>query len=108
MFTWSLGCTPSPARFAITSLAFVFVEVPEPVWNTSIGNCSSCSPAATSSPARAIRSASSGSRSPSSAFTRAASAFTRASQRTTGTGTRSPDTWKFSTALLVSAPQSSC
>jgi len=38
MFTWSLGCAPSPARFAMTSLAFMFVEVPEPVWKTSIGN----------------------------------------------------------------------
>ncbi len=108
MFTWSLGCTPSPARLAITSLAFVFVEVPEPVWKTSIGNWSSCSPAATSSPARATRSATSGSRRPSSPFTRAASALRRPSQRTTGTGTRSPDTGKFSTALLVSAPHSSC
>ena len=52
MFTWSLGWAPSPARLAITSLAFMFEEVPEPVWKTSIGNWSSCSPAATSSPAR--------------------------------------------------------
>ena len=51
MFTWSLGWAPSPARFAMTSLAFMFDEVPEPVWKTSIGNWSSCSPAATSSPA---------------------------------------------------------
>ena len=41
MFTWSLGWmtldplaapTISLARLAITSLAFVFVEVPDPVW----------------------------------------------------------------------------
>ena len=57
MFTWSFGWTSSPARFAITSLAFMFEEVPEPVWKTSIGNWSSCSPAATASPAAAIRSA---------------------------------------------------
>ncbi len=38
MLTWSLGCAPSPARLAMTSLAFMFVEVPEPVWKTSIGN----------------------------------------------------------------------
>ncbi len=40
-FTWSLGWTSfeprsppriSVARFAMTSFAFVFVEVPEPVW----------------------------------------------------------------------------
>ncbi len=30
---------------AITSLAFMLDEVPEPVWKTSIGNSSSCSPA---------------------------------------------------------------
>ena len=42
LFTWSFGCTSrspsrlppssSLARFAITSLALVLVEVPEPVW----------------------------------------------------------------------------
>ncbi len=60
MLTWSLGCTPSPARVAITSLAFMLDDVPDPVWNTSIGNWSSCSPAATWSAAAAIRSASAG------------------------------------------------
>ena len=30
-----------PARFAITSFAFMFDEVPEPVWKQSIGNCES-------------------------------------------------------------------
>ncbi len=91
----------------MTSLAFMFDEVPEPVWKTSIGNWSSCSPAAIASPAAAIRSATSGSSSPSSAFTRAAAPLIRPSQRTTGIGTRSPDTGKFSTALRVSPPQSS-
>ena len=38
----------------MTSLAFMFVEVPEPVWKTSIGNWSSCLPAAISSAAAAI------------------------------------------------------
>ena len=57
MLTWSLGWAPSPARLASTSLAFMFEEVPEPVWKTSIGNWSSCSPAATASPASANRSA---------------------------------------------------
>ena len=38
MLTWSLGCAPAPARRAMTSLAFMFVEVPDPVWKTSIGN----------------------------------------------------------------------
>ena len=44
LFTWSLGWTIrepmsppmiSEARLAMTSLAFMFVEVPEPVWKTS-------------------------------------------------------------------------
>ena len=45
--TWSFGCTglrwpigsprSSLARLAITSLTFMFDEVPEPVWNTSTG-----------------------------------------------------------------------
>ncbi len=108
MFTWSLAWASSPARLAITSLAFMLVEVPEPVWKTSIGNWSSCSPSATSSPARAIRSASSVSSRPSSPFTRAAAALIRPSQCTTGAGTRSPETGKFSIALPVSGPQSSC
>ena len=42
------------ARVAITSLAFMFELVPEPVWNTSIGNWASWAPAATSSAAAAI------------------------------------------------------
>ena len=106
-FTWSFGWTPSPASEAITSFAFMFVEVPEPVWKTSIGNWSSNSPAAIRSPAAAMRSASSPSSSPRSAFTRAAAALIRPSQRTTGTGIVSPETGKFSTAFTVSPPQSS-
>ncbi len=86
----------------------MFELVPEPVWKTSIGNWSSNSPAATRSPAAAIRSARSGSSSPSSAFTRAAAALIRPSQRTTGVGIGSPDTGKLATAFVVSPPQSSC
>ena len=59
MFTSSFGCTPSPASVAITSLAFVFEDVPEPVWKTSIGNWSSSSPFAIRSAAGSDRSASS-------------------------------------------------
>ncbi len=106
MLTWSFACTPSPASVAITSFAFMFDDVPEPVWNTSIGNWSSCSPAAISSAAAAIRCATSGSSSPSSALTRAAAPLTRPSWRTTETGTRSPETGKFATAFVVSPPHS--
>ena len=45
---------PWPARCAITSLAFMLVLVPEPVWNTSIGNWSSNWPSATASAALRI------------------------------------------------------
>ena len=106
MFTWSLGCAPSPARFAMTSLAFMFVDVPEPVWKTSIGNWSSWSPATIASAAVAIRSASSASSLPRSALTRAAAPLMAAIQRTTATGTRSPETGKFATAFDVSPPHS--
>ena len=108
MLTWSLGCAPSPASVAMTSLAFMFDDVPEPVWKTSIGNWSSWRPCAISSAAAAIRCARSASSSPRSAFARAAAPLMRPSQRTTATGTRSPETGKFATALRVSPPHSSC
>src|SRR5215218_3440290 len=107
MFTWSLGWAPSPARVAMTSLAFMFEDVPEPVWKTSIGNWSSWRPSAISSAAAAMRLARSPSRRPRSALARAAAPLMRPSQRTTWTGTRSPETGKLSTALRVSPPQSS-
>ena len=84
MLTSSFACTSSPASAAITSFAFMFEEVPEPVWKTSIGNWSSSSPRATRSAAAAIRSALSASSRPSSAFTRAAAALIRPSQCATG------------------------
>lgn len=39
------------ARLAITSLAFILLWVPEPVWKTTSGNSSSRTPAITSSAA---------------------------------------------------------
>ena len=58
MLTWSLGCTGflepmtppsiSIARFEITSLAFMFDCVPEPVCHTTSGKCSSSLPSITS------------------------------------------------------------
>ena len=106
MLTWSLACDASPASVAITSLAFMFVEVPEPVWKTSIGNCASCLPAAISPAAFSIFEAVRFGSRPSSPLTAAAAPFTRASQCTTDTGTVSPEIGKFSTALVVSPPHS--
>ena len=63
-FTWSLGCTgdlvpmvppaSSMARLEMTSLAFMFDWVPEPVWKTTSGKLSSSLPEMTSSPACAM------------------------------------------------------
>ena len=108
MLTWSFAWTPSPANVAITSFAFMFELVPDPVWKTSIGNWSSNSPTAMRSPAAAIRWATSGSSRPRSAFARAAAALMRPSQCATATGIGSPETGKLATALAVSPPQSSC
>ena len=108
MLTWSLACTPSPASVAITSLAFMFVEVPEPVWKTSIGNWSSCVPATMARAAFSIRPARRLSSSPSSAFAAAEAPLIAASQCTTAIGTRSPEIGKFSTAFVVSPPHSCC
>ena len=107
MLTWSFAWTSSPARVAITSFAFMFELVPEPVWKTSIGNWSSNSPAAMRSPAAAMRCARSASRRPRSALARAAAALIRPSQCATETGIGSPETGKLATALAVSPPQSS-
>ena len=100
--TSSLACAPE--RLAITSLAFMFDEVPEPVWKTSIGNWLSCLPATISSAALAILRAVAGFSSPSSPLTRAAAPLIRASQWITWIGTRSPETGKLSTAFAVSPP----
>src|SRR3954447_11203262 len=107
MLTSSFACTSSPASVARTSFAFIFDEVPEPVWKTSIGNWSSSSPAAMRSAAAAIPSALSASSSPRSALARAAAALIRPSQRATSPGIGSPETGKLPTAFVVSPPQSS-
>ena len=88
----------------MTSLTFMFVEVPDPVWKTSIGNCSSWPPSATSAAARAIRLARAPSSSPSSLLASAAAPLMRASQWITAVGTGSPEIGKFSIALRVSLP----
>jgi hypothetical protein len=104
MLTWSLACVPLPASEAMTSLAFMFDDVPEPVWKMSIGNWSSCSPRATASPACATASAIFGSSLPRSALTRAAAPLMRPSQWITDGGTVSPEIGKLSTAFFVSPP----
>jgi hypothetical protein len=106
MLTWSFAWVPSPASLAMTSLAFMFVDVPDPVWKMSIGNWRSCLPAAISAAAFSIRVALRLESSPSSPLTAAAAPLIRASQRITDTGTVSPEIGKFSTALAVSAPHS--
>ena len=53
-FGWTAAPSRLPARCATTSFMFVLVDVPEPVWYTSIGNCSSHRPSATSRAATAI------------------------------------------------------
>jgi hypothetical protein len=106
-FTSSFGWTSRPsarvASVAMTSLAFMFDEVPEPVWNTSSGKWSSYLPAATSSAASAIASATSGGSTPSFAFTRAAAALSRPSARIWERSSGRPEIGKFSTARWVCA-----
>src|SRR6266540_3353663 len=108
--TWSLGWTFAPsldsARVARTSLAFMFDEVPEPVWNTSIGNWSSWRPSATSAAAAAIASATARSSTPRSAFTIAAAALIWASARMCWRSRRVPEIGKLSTARWVWARHS--
>ena len=83
---------------------FMLLLVPEPVWNTSIGNWASWSPRATSSAAAAIASARSGSWVPSARFTDATAALMRASASIWERSSRSPEIGKFSTARWVWAP----
>src|SRR5882757_509226 len=109
-FTWSFGWTSAPsarvARVAITSLAFMFEEVPEPVWNTSTGKCSSCCPSATSSAAAAITLAISALSVPSRPFTRAQAALTNPNARICARSSPRPEIGKFSTARCVWARHS--
>ncbi len=85
----------------MTSLAFMLDEVPEPVWNTSMGKWASCAPLATASAAATIASAMSCSSTPSSALARAAAFLTRASASMWRRSSVMPDSGKFSTARCV-------
>lgn len=103
--TWSLGwtCWPvrSEARVARTSLVFMLLDVPEPVWKTSMGKCSSKSPRATSTAASWMPFARSASTTPRSALTRAAALLMVASAWMSERSMRVPETGKFSTARWV-------
>ena len=111
--TWSFGWTRSEessspsssfATFAMTSLRFMFVDVPEPVWNTSTGNCVACLPSMTSSAARRMASATSAVTTPVSSFAVAAAHLSMACAAMTSAGIGWPETGKFSTARWVLAP----
>ena len=90
----------------MTSLAFMLELVPEPVWKTSMGNWSSCSPAATASAAAAIAAACSSVITPSWALTRAQAALSRPSARICARSRPRPLIGKFSTARCVCARHS--
>ena len=115
MLTWSFGCTGcfepitppsiSIARFEITSLAFMFDCVPDPVCHTTSGKCSSSLPLATSSAAASITLPIAGSRSPSSTLTAAAACLITPSARTIATGCFSQPMGKFRIDRWVCAPQ---
>ena len=74
----------SIARFEMTSLAFMFDWVPDPVWNTTSGKWSSSAPAITSSAAREMSSTFSGGSCPSSPLAIAAPFFRMPSARMMG------------------------
>ena len=109
--TSSFGCTVRPssqreASVAMTSLAFMFDDVPEPVWNVSMGKWSRCRPSTISRAASTMAPATSSSITPNSALTAAAAALMRANARMWAGSRPRPDTGKFSTARWVWARQS--
>ena len=88
----------------MTSLAFMFVDVPEPVWKMSSTNWSSWSPRATASAAARIASALAGWRMPRSALACAAAPLTSPSAWMKRRGKRMPEMGKLSCARCVCAP----
>ena len=91
------------ARLAITSLAFMFDDVPEPVWKTSIGKWSSQSPRATSTAASWIALAVSLSITLRRPFTVADAPLIDASAPISARSIGRPEIGKFSTARCVCA-----
>ena len=113
MFTWSLGWTSleprSPpkiwlARLAMTSLALVLVEVPDPVWKMSRTKCSSNPPSMTSCAAATTALPVFSSSRPRDMLVLAADCFTRPRARMNDRGKPRPLMGKFNTARMVDAP----
>ena len=92
------------ARLLITSLAFMLVEVPLPVWKMSTMNWSSKRPSTTSCAALLMASASGGSSRPSSSFTAAAACLMSPSARMNERLKRRSLIGKFSCARIEVAP----
>ena len=115
MLTWSFGWTgffepispfrTSMARFEMTSLAFMFDWVPDPVCQTTSGKWSSSFPSMTSWAAMMIGRATSWSSRPSSMLASAAARLTMPSARITGFGCFSQPILKFWIERWVCAPQ---
>ena len=107
--TWSLGWISTPAcaaRVASTSFMFMLDDVPEPVWKTSIGNASTCSPSTIVAAASRIACACWDVSTPSCSLAVAAAALTRAIALISAGSIGVPEIGKFSTARWVWARQS--
>jgi hypothetical protein len=81
----------------------MLLDVPEPVWKTSMGKCRECSPAATAPAALRIAAAFSALSTPSCAFASAAAPLISPSAATSAGSIGSPEIGKFSTARWVCA-----
>ncbi len=103
--TWSFGWTGLPRRcvatLARTSLAFMLVLVPEPVWKTSSGKWSSKAPAAISDAASWMAAATSLGITRRRPLTVAATPLIEPRAWISSTGIVSPEIGKFSTARWV-------
>ena len=93
------------ARLAITSLAFMFDWVPEPVCQTASGKCWSSLPSATSWAALTMAPPIFGSSLPRSMLTSAAARLISPRARTIGAGCFSQPIGKFSSERSDCAPQ---
>ena len=92
------------ATLEITSLAFMFVEVPDPVWKMSTTNASSCFPSMTSWAASTMARDNAGSSCPSPSLTTAADCLTWPIARMNARLNLRSLIGKFSSARRVLAP----